>query len=975
MRPQLTFRPDHARPAQGRLVVYAPAGDDLAACEALADALGLVDAVPAEARLALPVGSHVEVVTRKVLEAPVGPNTAALLLAATDRRQPPSAQSWGLATRLALTAVGAQQVMPHLHVADGGDRPPPDPDDPDGYLGGVPGDEARITAVWRVDADGSAPLSSAVDRLAEALPPAATALALDDGHAWHARPLLLAHLDAVADALIRSRAPDPSGRPRERLLPWTTRWAEALGDEADPLVPLKQDGPDLAAAVEGWQARTEGDATLVLDLAAPDDPTGDWVLTFALRDAEDDLHDAAAVWADPGAGLTEPLLAGLSRAARVFPPLDAALADEAPTAVTLDLDRAWDFIADATPLLSGAGVQITLPATLAEDGITAQIRLTTSADGTVQATWEVALDDRVLDDADIGVFLDADVDVDGALGFYGGRWVKVDDETRAALLARGRQQTIGRAEALALALAGTTSDDWFGEGTAAGRVVVDDPLAELLDALRGAGDLEVVAETPDGFTGALRPYQQRGVAWLRGMADLGMGAVLADAMGLGKTIQLIGLLVSRPGPFLVVCPTSVVGNWEREIRRFAPGLAVRRHHGADRATDIADLEDLSGVLVTSYGTLRRDIDLLEQISWDVVALDEAQQVKNPATAAARAVRRLPASSVFALTGTPLENRLAELWAVIDATNRGLLGTRGTFTKRFVGPVEVRHDAAAASRLRRLVAPFIMRRTKDDPEVAKDLPDKIEREVVCSMTPEQAALYTRVTEESLAALAAADGIERRGRILAMLTALKQVTNHPAQYLKQPGPIPGRSGKLAALREIVDAVVDAGDAMLVFTQFTRMGDLLVAQLGADLGQPVPFLHGGLSLGQRDAMVEEFQQGGGSPVLVISTRAGGTGLNLTAATHVVHYDRWWNPAVEDQATDRVHRIGQTRSVEVHKLVTAGTLEERIAEMLERKRALADAVVGAGETWITELDDAALADLVRLSGDAPLTDPLVEA
>ncbi len=966
MRPQLTFRPDPARPSDGRLVFFTPAGDDLAECHALVDALGITHAVPAQVDLAVPAAGSMAVTSHKVLEVAVADALPALLEAAHERSLTGSVRAYGLATRVALSAVGSQHVMPHLYLV------PTDDDTVQAESGSVAdaidgGEAPLIIAQWRVDLEADPALSSAVDRIVEAAPLSASALAVDATHTAEPRPQFVAFLDAVADTIVRAHAPAASGRPRERLLPWTTRWAEALGDSIDPVVPLKQDGPDLAAAIEGWQARTEGDAVLVLDLQAPDEPTDGWTLTFAVRDPEDTEHSAADVWADEELGLTEPLLAGLSRAARVFPALDAALADESPTEIQLDLDQAWQFIADATPLLQGAGVQVSLPSTLAEDGITAQIRLTTAEDGTVDATWEVSLDDRVLSDAEIGSFLEAD----DTLGFYGGRWVKIDDETRAALMARGRHASIGQAEAIALALAGTTSDDWFGEGTAVGRVVVDDRLADILDALRNAGELQDVAETPEGFIGELRPYQQRGVSWLRGMADLGMGAVLADAMGLGKTIQLIGLLVSRPGPFMVVCPTSVVGNWQREIAKFAPTLEVLRHHGPERTTDAADLVDFDGVLVTSYGTLRRDIELLETVSWDILALDEAQQVKNPTTAAAQAVRRLPAGSVFALTGTPLENRLAELWAVIDATNRGLLGGRSTFTKRFVGPVEVRHDAAAASRLRRLVSPFIMRRTKDDPEVAKDLPDKIEREVACGMTPEQAALYTKVTEESLASLAEADGIGRRGRILAMLTALKQVTNHPAQYLKEPGPIVGRSGKMAALREIAEAVVDAGDAMLVFTQFTRMGDLLAAQLEADLGQKIPFLHGGLSLGQRDKMVEEFQQGGGSPVLIISTRAGGTGLNLTAATHVVHYDRWWNPAVEDQATDRAHRIGQTRTVEVHKLVTAGTLEERIAEMLDRKRALADAVVGAGETWITELDDESLADLVRLSTDALLSDP----
>ncbi len=948
--------------------MYAGAEDDLATGEFLLDHLGITDYTPDTALLGVPHGEQVATQTLKVLSVAVDDALEALMLAAHDRQIVASVRTYGLAARMALSALASHRVMPHLHslVPDG----PEGPDDTDDltdderelaeiYSEGDTGQ--TITGLWRVDLDADAALAGAVDRLAEVAPPAASATAVDTDHTADPRHLLGDFMDAVVDTVIRRHAPAPSGRPRERLLPWTTRWSEALSDPDNPVVPLKQQGPDLAAAIEGWQARTDSDAALVLELASPEETGGLWTLAFSIRDEEDVVHAADEVWESDDTGLTEALLAGLSRAARVFPPLDAALTEARPDTVSLTLDRAWQFIAEAAPLLTGSGVDVTLPSTLADDGIAAQIRLDSAEDGTVEAVWEVSLDDRVLTDAEVDVLLQAD----DPLGFYGGRWVKIDDETRAALQARGHRETIGRAEALALALAGTTSDDWFGQGTAAGRVVVDDSLGAFMDALRGAGALEEVAETPAGFTGELRPYQRRGVSWLRGMADLGMGAVLADAMGLGKTIQLIGLMVSRPGPFIVVCPTSVVGNWEREVHRFAPDLEVVRHHGTDRPEE---LDGFSGVLITSYGTLRRDIDLLETVPWDVVALDEAQQVKNPSTAAAQAVRRLPARSVFALTGTPLENRLAELWAIMDATNRGLMGTRSTFTRRFVGPVEVRHDADAAARLRRLVSPFIMRRTKDDPEVAKDLPDKIERTVMCQLTPEQAELYTTTTDEALAKLGTTDGIGRRGSILALLTALKQITNHPAQYLKQDGPIGGRSGKLALLREIVEAVVDAGDAMLVFTQFTRMGDLLSEQLEADLGLPVPFLHGGLSLGQRDRMVSEFQQGMGSPVLLISTRAGGTGLNLTAATHVVHYDRWWNPAVEDQATDRAHRIGQDRTVEVHKLVTTGTLEERIAEMLDRKRALADAVVGSGETWITELDDAALAELVQLSADVPL-------
>ena len=945
MRPQLTFRPAPTAPHLGRLVVYTPNSDDLAACKAMVARIGAVGEAEA-VRLAVPRGDAVEVVDVEAVTVPLDEAVLEwLLVEAGDRGQPASVRAWHLATRLGASAAGSHHLMPRL-VADGD----------------------VIRAAWRVDADADPAVAEALGQLADAMPASATAIARTDATAWDRRQLLREYFNAVGDVLVRQSAPPPSGRPRQRLLPWTARWAEALGDEQDPVVPLRDDGHDLVAGIEGWTARVDDDATLVLSLDAPDDPTAAWQLRFGVRDPEDTEISAEEVWADPEIGLTEPLLSGLSRAARAFPPIDPALADESPVGVELTLDQVWDFLTDAAPLLSGSGISVVLPGALSDEGIASQIRLTSQDDGQVEARWEIALADRVLEAEEVEQLAQSDA----RLAHYDGRWVLLDDEMRQALAVRGHTQTVGKAEALAMALAGTTGEEWFGAGTAAQQVVADDALSELIDALRNAGKLRDVPESPEGFEGHLRPYQRRGVAWLEGMADLGMGAVLADAMGLGKTIQLIGLMVSRPGPFLVVCPTSVVGNWEREVRKFAPGLEVQRHHGVERATEF---NDFTGVLVTSYGTLRRDVELLKEIEWTVVALDEAQQVKNPRTAAAQAVRALKARSTFALTGTPLENRLAELWAVIDATNSGLLGTQGTFTKRFVGPVEIRRDSRAADRLRRLVAPFIMRRSKDDPEVAKDLPDKIERTVVCALTREQADLYTSVTQKVLGDMAGADGIGRRGRILALLTALKQVTNHPAQYLKQDGPVTGRSGKMSVLREIIGEVAGAGDQALIFTQFTRMGDLLAEQLREDLGVDVPFLHGGLTLARRDAMVAEFQQGAGAPVLIVSTRAGGTGLNLTAATHVVHYDRWWNPAVEDQATDRAHRIGQTRTVEVHKLVTAGTIEERIAEMLERKRALADAVVGAGESWITELDDAALAELVSLAADAPLVDEADDA
>jgi len=414
-----------------------------------------------------------------------------------------------------------------------------------------------------------------------------------------------------------------------------------------------------------------------------------------------------------------------------------------------------------------------------------------------------------------------------------------------------------------------------------------------------------------------------------------------------------------------VCPTSVVGNWERELTRFAPAVPVLRHHGPDRPED-PDGFPAGTVAVTTYGLLRRDADLLAEVDWDVVVLDEAQQIKNPAARTARAARRLTAASRVALTGTPVENRLSELWSIIEFANPGLLGRFAHFRERYAVPIERWRDRDAAARLRRIVAPFMLRRTKSDPAVAAGLPPKIEATVACTLTREQATLYQAAVRTLLDEDGLGQGIERRGRILKLLTALKQICNPPAPYLSEPGPLAGRSGKLARTTEMLAEVVDAGDRALVFTQYREMGDLLVRHLTATLRLPsVPFLHGGVARARRDAMVDAFQDGSNPPLLVVSLKAGGTGLNLTAATHVVHYDRWWNPAVEDQATDRAYRIGQDRTVNVHKLVTGGTLEERIATLLDDKRALADAVVGTGETWLTELSDDDIWALVALSSD----------
>ncbi|WP_460370417.1 DEAD/DEAH box helicase, partial [Actinocorallia lasiicapitis] len=483
-------------------------------------------------------------------------------------------------------------------------------------------------------------------------------------------------------------------------------------------------------------------------------------------------------------------------------------------------------------------------------------------------------------------------------------------------------------------------------------------LAELRDRLAEPG-LHTAVPVPAGITATLRDYQHRGLSWLAAMTGLGLGAVLADDMGLGKTLTLIALHLHRAetghgGPTLVVCPASLLGTWEREIRRFAPGEQVVRYHGTRR-----DLPG-TGFVLTTYATMRLDSAALARHDWGMVVADEAQAVKNRLSGTAKELRTIPARARVALTGTPVENDLSELWAILDWTTPGLLGTAGEFRNRWARPVEA-GDADVAARLTRLLGPFLLRRRKSDPGIAPELPAKTESDAPAALTAEQASLYAATVTELMARIRDADGIGRRGSIVKLLTGLKQICNHPAQYLKEDAPVlAGRSGKLDLLDELLDTVLAGDGAVLVFTQYVAMGRLLESHLAAR-GIPTLFLHGGTPVAERESMVARFQDGE-VPVFLLSLKAAGTGLTLTRADHVVHYDRWWNPAVEDQATDRAYRIGQTRPVQVHRLIAEGTVEDRIAALLAAKRDLADRVLASGEHALTELSDDDLADLVEL-------------
>ncbi len=445
-------------------------------------------------------------------------------------------------------------------------------------------------------------------------------------------------------------------------------------------------------------------------------------------------------------------------------------------------------------------------------------------------------------------------------------------------------------------------------------------------------------------------------------------------MGLGKTVQLLAMETFQrhqdpaAGPTLLLCPMSLVGNWQREAAKFAPGLRVYAHHGGARlhGEALGELLERTDLVVSTYSTATRDIDELAGYEWNRVVLDEAQAVKNSLSRGAKAVRRLEARHRVALTGTPMENRLAELWSIMDFLNPGLIGSSERFRARYAIPIERHGQTEPAERLRAATRPYILRRLKTDPAIIDDLPAKIEIKQYCQLTAEQASLYQAVVADMLDKIDNTEGIERRGNVLAAMAKLKQVCNHPAQLLHDRSPVGRRSGKVTRLEEILDEILAEGDRVLCFTQFTEFAEMLVPHLAAKFGRDVAYLHGGTPKKRRDEMVARFQSGDGPSIFLLSLKAGGTGLNLTAANHVVHLDRWWNPAVENQATDRAFRIGQRRAVQVRKFICTGTLEEKIDEMIEEKKALADLVVTDGEGWLTELSTRDLREMFALSEGA---------
>ena len=903
----------------------------------------------------------------------------------------------------------------------------------------------KLSGVWQPWLADEATAADAA-ALVDAMPPSArTAVDALEHDPWR---IVESCGGAIADAIARRALADEdmfdTVADRDAEADPQIAWVRGLLSAEDQIPIPQEQRTQAVKRVRAWIGSLEerGQSTewrLLLRLNEPlsddlpdrlDEPGDDlmWSISFHLQnqDNSDIVVDAADIWLASretmvveGLSLMGPqdlLLAELGRASRLCKPLENALDQAEPIEILLDTKGAYEFYRELRPLLIEQGFGVETPrgwdspagrfgAKLRIDSTPFE-RFTDAGSGQgehagpqlgltalVNYHWEIAIGDTTLSLHEFEQLADKS----SPLIRIGGRWVEIRPEDVKNAVEFIRANPGGEmklAEALRLAYStdpqqtgvpvlGMSATGWVAQ-------ILGGDANETAEA--GADEDDAPApipqiETPEGFHGTLRPYQNRGLSWMAFLERFGFGGCLADDMGLGKTIQLLALLVHEREeaeradppesvlPTLLVVPMSVAGNWTREAARFAPQIKSMLHHGVERPQGDAmiDAAAQSDLVITTYALANRDRDQLDRVPWGRIVIDEAQFIKNPSAKQSLAVRSLKAEKRIALTGTPVENRLSELWSIMDFLNPGYLGPSAQFRKRFSVPIERYRDAYRAEQLKGLVRPFILRRVKTDPAVVADLPEKLETREFSHLTSEQAALYETTVKRMLGDVEASEGIHRRGLVLSALIRLKQICNHPAQMLKDydfssgKAPDPARSGKCQRLLELLDVVLAEGERALVFTQFRQMGHLLSAMLRHELGREVLFLHGGTPQKQREKLIERFQDPDDkAPILILSLKAGGVGLNLTAATHVFHFDRWWNPAVENQATDRAYRIGQTRTVHVHKFVVRGTLEERVDEMIEAKTELAEQIIGSGERWLTELDTNQLRDLLTLRSDA---------
>jgi superfamily II DNA or RNA helicase len=814
------------------------------------------------------------------------------------------------------------------------------------------------------------------------------------------RLLVAAIVGELLDGQLRSQF-EPCD---EGLDPLLSRWQRALGPGDGNLDLDAEDGERLASATAHWREAVAGEvasARAVLELEVPPSGSELWKLRFGLQaEADPNLRQpAVAVWNAGDGSLQlgevlvpqpgELLLEGLGRALVAFEPLARGLESAAPEEMHLAPAEAFVLVRTAAARLRDVGVGVVLPASLS-GGLASRLGLAIEAElpeqgrgfslgESLESKWELMIGGVTLTLRD----LERLAAKSSPLVQHKGAWIEL------------RPGDLRNAERFCAADPALSLDDALRLTASEGETLMRLPVHRFQAGPRLQGVLEHYHQqkapdplaAPEGFIGQLRPYQERGLGWLAFLHRFDQGACLADDMGLGKTIQLLAFLQhlrceqELRRPVLLVAPTSVLTNWKREAAHFTPELQVLEHYGPRRAaTGAALAKALKGVdlVLTSYGLMQRDSELLANLDWQGVVIDEAQAIKNAASKQSQAARLLARGQRqgrfrIALTGTPVENRVSELWALMDFLNPRVLGEEDFFRQRYRLPIERYGDTASLRDLKARVGPFILRRLKTDKSIISDLPDKLELNEWVGLNSEQRKLYTKTVDDTLEAIQRAPLGQKHGQVLALLTKLKQICNHPALALKEEAVGEGfsaRSSKLQRLEEILEEVIAAGDRALLFTQFAEWGHLLRSHLQQRWQQEVPFLHGGSSKTERQAMVDRFQHDPRGPQLfLLSLKAGGVGLNLTRASHVFHIDRWWNPAVENQATDRAYRIGQTNRVLVHKFITTGSVEERIDRMIREKASLAADIVGSGEEWLGGFDTKQLRELVSLGPDS--TDP----
>lgn len=852
---------------------------------------------------------------------------------------------------------------------------------------------------------------------------------------WHPSYLFSSYMDTLGDLLIRSilkksnfqtfksyYSQQIAEERSRRSVSWDYRFLKSLLKKNNQFYIIKFHESIIPNIIQNWIQTTQAslygtNLSFSIELSFPENNYDEWPLRFYIQlVGKGNEIPVQEIWKDTKimkksflksfegeASFTEAILRSFGTAMKLFPPIQRALNSEEPHDIFLDSSEVMQFLKYPKDLLIQSGFNVVLPEGFSRGGkhrLSARLIIKSQArenikekkgmqsslpsmfdiNSMVEYQWKASLEEKDLTKKELKAFINSSE----PLVKWRDQWVLLDpqdmEELREII---NKDQLSGHKTYMDALKLGITGEVQVEEHGSEYEVIVEGELSNIIDSLQELDKFEEIP-TPESFNGKLRPYQKDALSWMVNMSNFNFGLALADDMGLGKTIQIIAFLLYRKetypeekGGTLVVCPTSVLFNWKREIQKFAPDLDVIFHHGQDRIKDASDIEEFlkpHRVVLTSYGTLRNDIDFMQSVPFSGIVVDESQNIKNPSSQQTQAVYNLQGQFRICLSGTPIQNRLMELWSLFNFLNPGLLGTRSEFQSNYVLPIERYQDPDAIKELKTLINPFILRRVKTDESIISDLPEKNEMDIFLELTENQKQLYSQVVEETLRKIEKSETQQskKKGLVLKLLTQLKQICNHPYQFKKKQDIDSGKkefikkSNKVVRLLEIIEEVLDKGEKILIFTQFRQMGDLLEKLFNKIYEFPILYFHGSVPEKKRRYIVDEFQSKDDEspPILILSLMAGGTGLNLTQGTTVVHFDRWWNPAVEDQATDRAYRIGQKSPVNVYKFITLNTIEEKINTLLEEKKELAESIVASsGEGWLSDLNFDKLKEIVTYS------------